>query len=136
MMRFVLIALLSAILFATSAMAQNNMLTEGREGEILSQPVCGVLVNKSEQTIMGTVSTAPQMIGGDIIRHRDNFRLEAGERKEICARGPFYEGRRLEIVLRTIIPLFDCKTRLDRGEIALDVTVKDSGFRTLTATCH
>ncbi len=136
MMRFIFSFLLFLIACPMLAGAQ-GLLKEGREGEILSRPICGVLVNKSEQTIMGTVSTAPQTINsGDSVRHRDNFRLEAGERKEICARGPFYEGRRLEIVLRTIIPLFDCKTRLDRGDIALDVTVKESGFRTLTATCY
>lgn len=86
---------------------------------------------------MGTITTAPQRLAsGDNVRHKDNFTLKAGERQEICASGPFYEGQRLEVILRTIIPLFNCRTKIDRGDIELNVTVKESGFRTLTAKCY
>lgn len=84
---------------------------------------------------MGFIATAGQkMASGDIVKHRENFRLEAGERKQICAAGPFYEGQRLELTIRTIMPLFSCKTRIDR-EIFLDAK-KERGFNKLSATCY
>lgn len=104
---------------------------------MLPRPVCGMLVNISKQTIMGSIATAPQALpSGDNVRHRENFRLAAGERKQICAAGPFYEGRRLDLVLRTLLPLFDCKTRIDRGDIRLDAVPQSGGFKKLTATCY
>ena len=124
-------------LFSFPALAQIAMPPlGGKEGEITSQPICTYLTNRSDQTILGTISTAAQTLpSGDSVRHRDNFRLAAGERKQICTTGPFYEGRRLEIVLKTLLPLFDCKTRIDR-EIFLDATLQESGFKKLSATCY
>lgn len=109
----------------------------GRTGEIIARPICSALVNRSDQAILGTLSTAGQRVpSGDVIKHRDNFRLEPGDRKEFCSTGPFYEGQRLEIVLRTIIPLFDCKTRIDRGDIYLDARPDQYGVKKLSATCY
>lgn len=135
--RSLLLVALFIIAMAGQAFAQLRPInpSEGKEGEITRQPICSVLINRSDQTIIGTLSTAPQTVAsGDSIRHRDNFRLEAGERKEFCTTGPFYQGRRLEIVLRTLIPLFDCKTKIDH-DIYLDVKEEAGGFRKLYATC-
>lgn len=84
---------------------------------------------------MGTLATAPQKLpSGDTAKHRDNFKLPAGERKQFCAAGPFYQGQRLELILRTVIPLFSCKTKIDR-EIFLDAK-QENGYKKLSATCY
>lgn len=101
----------------------------------MSRPICSWLTNRSQQAIIGTLATAGQRLeSGDIAKHRDNFRLEAGARKQFCAAGPFYEGQRLELILRTIIPLFSCKTKIDR-EIFLDAKPDENGIIKLSATC-
>ena len=105
------------------------------EGEIIREPICSALINRSDQTIIGTLSTASQKVQtGDVVKHRSNFRLAAGEKMEFCSSGPFYEGRRLEDVLRTLIPLFDCKTKIDEP-VYLDAIEGTGGFRKLSATC-
>lgn len=122
--------------FAAQAAAQLQLppVGTGKEGEILKKPICTWLTNRSEQTIMGFIATASQKVAsGDMVAHRENFRLEAGARQQICAAGPFFEGQRLELTIRTIIPLFSCKTKLDR-EIFLDAK-PEPGFTKLSATC-
>lgn len=134
MMNRLLFALL--VFTAMPAAAQSFDLNAGKEGEVLSSPICSALINRSDQTIMGMIATASQKIAsGDMVKHRQNFRLSAGERMEFCSAGPFYEGRRIELVIRTLIPLFSCKTTLNK-EIYLDSTPQPGGFRKLSATCE
>ena len=136
-MRYFFPFALLLIVLATPALAQTRLppASSGKEGEILEKPICNWLTNRSDQTIMGFIATASQKVAsGDVVRHRENFRLEAGERKQICAAGPFYEGRRLELTIRTIMPLFSCKTKIDR-EIFLDAK-HDPAFTQLSATCY
>lgn len=105
-----------------------------RDMEVTSSPLCTFLINRSDQTIMGTIMTMPQTLdSGDSVRHRENFKLVAGARQQFCTTGPFFEGRRVELIIRTLIPLFDCKTKLDR-DIYLDAKQED-GFKKLSATC-
>ncbi len=118
-----------------SALAQSSPSSQ-RMGEITTKPLCGVLVNRSDQTIMGTISTAGQTVSsGDVVRHQDNFKLKSGDRKDFCANGPFFEGKRLEITLRTIVPLFTCKTQIDK-EIYMDAKLDENGINRLSATCY
>jgi hypothetical protein len=108
---------------------------EGKEGEIIGTPICTDLTNRSAQMIIGTITTASQTIDtGDVVKHRSNFRLDAGAKQKICAAGPFFEGRRVMLVIRTLIPLFECKTTLEK-EIFLDATPQDNGTTKLSATC-
>lgn len=133
-LRFALI-LLAVSISSFSANAQ-NLPSRQKAGEITAKPICGVLINRSDQSIMGTLTTAPQTLpGGDIARHRDNFKLAAGARKEFCASGPFFEGQRLELILRTLIPLFSCKTKIDK-DIYLDSKTDENGLRKVSATCY
>jgi hypothetical protein len=129
------IFLLLSFLIAIPAYAQ--MPSREPAGEITSSPICGKLKNRSEQTIMGTMATKSQKIAsGDLVAHQENFKLKAGEEREFCAAGPFFEGRRLELTLRTVIPLFSCYTKIDR-EIFLDAKPdKPGGFKKLSATCY
>ena len=124
------------VIFVSPAFAQIKLpVGTGKEGEILKQPICNWLTNRSDQTIMGFIATASQKVAsGDEVKHRENFRLDAGERKQFCAAGPFYEGQRLELTIRTLIPLFSCKTKIDR-EIFLDAK-PEPGFTKLSATCY
>jgi hypothetical protein len=105
-------------------------------GEITARPMCGKLVNRSEQTIMGTIATKSQRLSsGDMVAHQENFKLLSGEERELCTTGPFFEGRRLELTLRTLIPLFSCYTKIDRT-IYLDAKPDETGFKKLSATCY
>jgi hypothetical protein len=133
-----LFMLLCAVLFVpiSGAFAQFTHPNTNKEGEVLSKPICTDLVNASSVTIQGTIATAAQITpDGTSVRHRDNFRLQAGEKKQICASGPFYEGRRLELVIRTLFPLFECKTRIDR-DILIRSTVQEDGTRKYSANCR
>lgn len=126
------------MVFPLNAFAQPAppSVTEGMAGEIINPPICTDLINRSDQVIMGTILTAPQTIQtGDSVRHRKNFKLDPGKKEQICAAGPFYEGRRIELVIRTLIPLFTCRTTLAQ-EIYLDATPGEGGMKKLSATCH
>ena len=85
---------------------------------------------------------------GDKTRHVSTIRLEAAgstdpktgqltDRADICASGPFYPGRQLDLTLRTLFPVFSCKTRIDKGEIVIKAERKadDSGVD-MWAECY
>jgi hypothetical protein len=123
-----------SLFFTAPAYAQ--MPSREAAGEITTQPICGKLVNRSEQTIMGTIATKSQKLpSGDMAAHQENFKLLSGEERELCTTGPFFEGRRLELTLRTLIPLFSCYTKIDRT-IYLDAKPDETGFKKLSATCY
>lgn len=106
-----------------------------RAGEVTPFNECATLRNMSDQSIMGVIRTAPFKVrGGAIKRHEGTFRLEPDETAQVCSTGPFYDGYRVELVLRTIMPLFTCKTRLS-GEIMLRKTERNDGITKLYADC-
>jgi len=109
--------------------------TQTLAGEISPFRECATLRNMSDQTIMGAVRTAPfKIAGGKVKRHEGVFRLEADETVEVCSTGPFYDGYKVELILRTIIPLFSCKTRLS-GDITLRKKESENGTTKLYAEC-
>jgi hypothetical protein len=76
-------------------------------------PLCSVFKNQSERTVFIAVRTNYfEGADGTKQRHEASIRLEPQEKQQICAQGPFYDGYRVEVILRTLIPLFDCKTKL------------------------
>lgn len=104
-------------------------------GEVTPFNECATLRNMSGQTIMGVVRTAPfKSTTGSVQRHEGTFRLEPEETAQVCSQGPFYDGYRVELVIRTIIPLFTCKTRLS-GDIYLRKTETKEGITKLYADC-
>lgn len=119
-----------------------------QQPDIVSEPICFTVRNSADFTMYGNFGTdyytSPQ---GGQARHRSNFRLEAAGEKdaegypadaaEFCSYGPFFEGRKLELVIKTLFPVFTCKTRLDAGEIVLRAIRKadDSGYDYL-ADCY
>ena|SRR5688572_12398879 len=98
--------------------------------------ICGALVNQTEYRIYGTIATdvAGQKDGFDV-RHNDTLRLEKGERIEFCSTGPFYEGQRLALTLKTLFPVFECKTKIDQGDIVITAKPKETGYDWV-ATCY
>lgn len=80
-------------------------------GEILPEPLCFNIINQAPYGVYGTVSTDYYTTpDGEKKRYVSNFNLKAGEHVNFCASGPFFEGRKVDLVLRTIIPIFSCKT--------------------------
>jgi len=121
------------ILFPTLGLAQPAFMT--REGEVLAAPICGHLINKSSVTIHGTIATRPQVVeSGESLTHTLNFKLNPGEKTEICSKGPFYDGQRLDLTIRTLIPLFNCRTRIDR-DVHLLMEEDEDGSKTYSASC-
>jgi len=119
-------------LFVLFLMSVPNL---SQAAEVTPFEECANLRNMTDQTIMGVVRTAPfKATTGDVQRHEGSFRLEPDEIATICSKGPFYDGYRVELVIRTIIPLFTCKTRLS-GDIYLRKTENSEGITKLYAEC-
>lgn len=121
-----------ALCIATPVAAQVG---PGEQGEITKAPICSKIINRSSVNIQGTIALAPQTLpDGSPQQFSDNFKISPGEFREVCASGPFYEGRRIDLTIRTLIPLFNCKTMLGQ-EIFLDMEEKD-GIKRYSATCR
>lgn len=116
--------------------------------EIVQDPICFVVRNEANFMVYGNFGTDYYTRPDGIkARHRSNFRFDpAGsfdsegyesDRAEFCSYGPFYPGRKLELVLRTLFPVFSCKTRIDQGEIVIKGKRKadDSGVD-MWAECY
>jgi hypothetical protein len=108
----------------------------GAEGEVSATQQCFNVINHAPYTVHGSfVSDTYVNDGGVTARHRANFRLEEGEMTNFCSTGPFYEGGRLELVLRTLVPIFSCKTRID-GDIVINGRKKAEGGTDTWAVCR
>lgn len=131
--------LVLAILVGFMLPAQAQQLT--LDGEIVSEPVCFTVRNTATHKAYGHIGTNYYVTeDGTQARHRSNFRLEPAGTKdeegypadaaEFCSYGPFFEGRKLEFVLKTLFPVFSCYTATDQGEIIIKSKRKadDSGF--------
>ena len=66
--------------------------------------------------------------------HKSIFRLNSGYKVEFCSSGPFYEGQKLELTLRTLIPIFSCKTAIS-GNIIIDGRTLPEGGTETWAEC-
>lgn len=109
----------------------NSAFSPVKAGEIVNEPLCFTLINSAEHKVYGSfrtdLYTRPDGIQA---RHTSNFRLEPMDtlheeegypidRAEFCSYGPFYEGRKIELVLRTLVPIFSCKTNIESGPIII-----------------
>lgn len=105
------------------------------EGEVDTSPTCFRVINRAPYTVMGSVYTN-YYVNKDRqkARHTSNFRLEKGQSQPFCTYGPFYEGRKLELVLRTVLPIFSCKTMID-ADIYLMGKMNEDGTTKTWATC-
>ena len=105
------------------------------EGEVTAQPYCFNLVNQASYTVTGNIATnyftRPDGIRA---RHRSNFRIEAKDRAEFCTSGPFYDGYKVELTLRTLVPVFSCKTAVT-GDVWIYGRQQADGSYKTTASC-
>jgi len=122
---------------------------EAKAQDITTEPICFVVRNTADYKVYGSFVTDYYTAeDGTRARHSSNFRREAKgtihEEKgypldvaEFCSYGPFFEGRKLDMVLRTFVPIFECRTSVELGEIIIKGQRKadDSGVKTW-AECY
>lgn len=100
------------------------------EGEVDTKPTCFRVINQAPYTVMGSLQTNFYVDAERRkARHISNFRLEKGQSQPFCTYGPYYEGRKLSLVLRTVLPIFSCRTMVDadiyiKGQVNDDDTTK------------
>lgn len=96
---------------------------------------CATIINAADQQVMGVIKTEAFIFQGKVRRHEKNFNLQDGETVSVCSTGPFFPGYKVELTIRTIMPLFTCHTRLS-GNIYLRSKWDDeNGVRILYADC-
>ncbi len=99
--------------------------------------LCGIISNESGHKIFGTIST--DIAGerdGIAARHRATLKLEDDEKRDICSDGPFYDGQRLELTLRSLFPLFSCKTQIAGRVITIRSEPREEGGLKFYAECY
>jgi hypothetical protein len=115
--------------------------------DIVSEPICFKVRNEAPYKVYGNFITDYYTAeDGSQARHRSNFRLdepgtkddkgEPADQAEFCSYGPFLPDRKLELVLRTLVPIFSCKTRVDQGEIVIKGYRKPEGGTDTYAECY
>jgi hypothetical protein len=102
--------------------------------EYLPHPICFTLMNDAPYSVYGEVKTDKDKAeDGTPITHTATFRLQEGETEPVCTTGPFFEGNRIRITLRTLFPIFECKTMIYQGaEIRIQGRHKKEGIGTET----
>lgn len=116
---------------AVTAQAQDDFVL----GEVLDQPQCFNVVNTAPYTVYGSINTNEYKTPDNITaRHRSNFRLQTQEQAEFCTSGPFYEGQKVDLTLRTLVPIFSCMTRIT-GDIVIKGVRKEEGGTETWAEC-
>lgn len=114
-------------MFVVPLAAQAQTSIDNSTLDIVPEPICFVLRNTADYGVNGNFSTAQfQRPDGIVSRHRSNFRLKAAgslddegfpsDRAEFCSYGPFLPDRQLILTLRSLFPIFECKTRVDTGQ--------------------
>ena len=100
------------------------------EGEVLTTPVCFRVINQAPYTVTGSLYTNYYVNKNrQRARHTSNFRLEKGQSQPYCSYGPFYPGQRVELVLRTIVPIFNCKTMIDADIYIMGKVLENGGTK-------
>lgn len=101
-----------------------------------AEPDCFRIVNRAPYTVIGTVNgNYDTLPSGQKVRRNRNFRLAPNETAEMCTTGPYYEGDRVELVIRTLVPLFSCFT-LPAGEIPIYGERRPEGGTRTWAECR
>lgn len=104
-------------------------------GEILEEAQCFNVVNKAPYRVHGRIMTDAYIRPDGIkAHHRSNFRLSEGERVEFCTSGPFFDGRTVDFTLRTLVPIFYCRTAIT-GDIVIYGRKKRDGGTETYAEC-
>lgn len=107
----------------------------GAEGEVLPAPACFNILNRAPYAVYGSINTSLYTTkDGGKASHRQNFRLKTGESVQACTSGPFYAGRKVHLVIRTLVPVFSCKTGI-AGDVVIYGKKKAGGGTETWAGC-
>ncbi len=116
--------------------------------DITASPICFSIRNEASYRVYGEVSTdyytRPD---GTKARHVGTFRLQKEgsqsedgatftDRTRVCSQGPFYPGQQLELTIRTLLPVFSCKTNVELGEIVIKGKKQKDGSTKTWAVCY
>lgn len=98
--------------------------------------MCAKIKNTTDFTVNGVIRTEyGETSTGEKRRHESNFRLSPGETQDACSTGPFFPGYQVDFTLKTLIPIFSCRTRL-RETILIKSEKKDDGGNRIYAVCN
>jgi hypothetical protein len=105
----------------------------------LDQPLCFTVKNNAPYGVYGEIQTAADTYSGkqDVtskdVRHTATFRLAPQESVPMCTTGPLYEGGKVRLVLRTLLPVFECQSAIYHGaEILIQGRENKDGIGTKT----
>ena len=116
-------------------LAVNLVSTPCFAGEVTPFKECASIRNAIGYTMTGIMRTAGfKTTTGNVKYHEGTFVLNDNENVVICSSGPFYPGYKVEMTLKTIMPIFSCQTRLS-GEIVLRKRINDDGVTEIYADC-
>lgn len=131
--RFAILASGLAVLLCLGSAAQAQ--EDFKLGEILPSPQCFNIVNEAPYGVYGSLTTGKyQTPQGVIAHHRSNFRLEPGMQQQFCTTGPMYPDGKLELTLRSLVPLFTCHTGIN-GDVVIHGDKKPDGTIKTWADC-
>lgn len=120
-----------AVLFVVVQGFYKPVFAQTAYGEVTAQPICFNLVSQASNNVYGRVMTNfYEKADGNRGRHRSNFRLEPGQTNQVCTSGPFFEGRQVEIVIQTLVPVFNCRTAITGDIIFKDERNSDGVLKT------
>ncbi len=143
---FIAATLLVTLLAVSPAFAQGRPQVKSDNTQLLMPPPmleprnpdgsrCFTLFNTAPFTVSGSMVTAIfETADATKSRQRLNFRLKPKESHRYCTYGPFYPGERLELVIRTLVPVFSCYTAA-QGEITIRGEMKAEGGTRTWADC-
>lgn len=98
-------------------------------------PLCLKIHNTIDHEVLGHIETAEYYDdAGKLSWHRSNFRIKEDETKEVCSTGPFFDGYKLRIVIKTLMPLYSCKTEMNRT-VTLSNQTDENGITLPVADC-
>jgi len=120
---------------------------QDQRAAVSGSPQCFIVRNTTPNKVFGHIETDffPRDDGLKT-RHRSTFKLlplgerdkKSGDfldRAQFCTTGPFYPGGKVVLELKTLFPVFSCKTRVDQGEILIE-SLRIDGDYELWATCY
>ena len=113
----------------------------------LDSPQCFNIVNEASYSVYGEISTDKHILpSGAEEEHKYAFKLSASQtlnekgyptfKRQFCAKGPFYNGLKLRLKLRTLIPIFECMTAVNKGDIIIRSEEQQDGTAKTYAICR
>lgn len=122
-------------LFIISVLVIAFLNTPAQAQLISEQPLCVTLYNNSENEILGHIETASYTdLENNISQHISGFKIAPMQRQDFCSTGPFFEGYKLRLVLKTSMPLYSCLIETGR-EITMSSERDETSGWILSADC-